>query len=299
MKVLLHYEDKEQTELHKSLKITLPKSWKTGPTSQLLSQFIESYNGNASFADNHLQESEMHLSIRQVGGTFEKSELVPLASNAVVLEAILDRADVYICHGPSFTLEEKAAEAAEALKKKQEELASTVACTHFGCKKRFPAGGPYPDCQYHVNPPVFHETAKFWSCCPNKKAYDWDDFQNIPGCETGKCSEVKDAEGKLFLGGTDLREQAAEAPKLKSIDDFNKSQEAGSEAAPVLERLQGVMEELGIEKELYYQVIDGYKKEFADQVSNEAELLEVIAQELGDKLKKSMKSIAVEQLKLK
>jgi hypothetical protein len=299
MKVLLHYEENMQTELHKVLKITLPKSWKSGPTSQLLSQFIESYNGNASFADNQLQESEMHLSIRQAGGTSEETELVPLASNAVVLEAILDRADVYICHGPSFTLEEKAAEAAEVVRKRQEELATTVACTHFGCKKRFPAGGPYPECQHHILPPVFHETAKFWSCCPNKKAYDWDDFQSIPGCETGVCTEIKDADGKLFLGGSDLREQAAEAPKLKSIDDFNKSQEAGSEAAPVLERLQGVMEELGIEKELYNQVIEGYKKEFADKVSDEAQLLQVIAQELGDKLKKSMKSIAVDQLKLK
>jgi hypothetical protein len=296
MKVLLHYEENEKTELHKSLKITLPKSWKTGPTSQLLTQFIESYNGNASFADNQLQESEMHLCIRQAAGTFEKTELAPLASNAVVLEAILDRADVYICHGPSFTLEDKAAEVAEELRKKQEELAATVACTHFGCKKRFPAGGPYPECQYHVHPPVFHETAKFWSCCPNKKAYDWDDFQNIPGCETGVCSEVKDAEGKLFLGGSDMRDQV-EAPKLKSIDDFNKSQEAGSDAAPILERLQGVLAEMGIEKELFNQVIDGYKKEFA-QVSDEEQLLDLVAQELGISLKKSMKSIAVEQLKL-
>jgi hypothetical protein len=284
--------------LHKVLKITLPKSWKSGPTSQLLSQFIESYNGNASFADNQLQESEMHLSIRQVVGTSAETELVPLASNAVVLEAILDRADVYICHGPSFTLEEKAAEAAEVVRKRQEELASTVACTHFGCKKRFPPGGPYPECQHHILPPVFHETAKFWSCCPNKKAYDFDDFQAIPGCEIGVCTDIKDAEGKMFLGGSDLREQV-DAPKLKSIDDFNKSQEAGSEAAPVLERLQGVMEELGIEKELFNQVIDGYKKEFADKVSDETQLLQVIAQELGDKLKKSMKSIAVDQLKLK
>jgi hypothetical protein len=301
MKVLLHYEENEQTALQKSLKITLPKSWKSGPTSQLLSQFIESYNGNASFAENQLQESEMHLCIRQVVGTTtsDEAELVPLASNAVVLEAIPDRADVYICHGPSFTLEEKAAETAQALKKKQEELASTVACTHFACKKRFPAGGPYPECQFHKAPPVFHETAKFWSCCPNKKAYDWEDFQNIPGCETGVCSEVKDAEGKMFLGGSDLRDQAADAPKLKSIDDFNKSQDAGSEAAPVLERLQGVLEELGVEKELFDQVIEGFKKEFADSVSNEAELLELVSQELGDKLKKSMKSIAVDQLRLK
>jgi hypothetical protein len=37
------------------------------------------------------------------------------------------------------------------------------------------------------------------------------------------------------------------------------------------------MEELGIEKELYNQVIDGYKKEFADKVSDEAQSLQVMA----------------------
>ncbi|KAG7352987.1 CHORD-domain containing protein [Nitzschia inconspicua] len=301
MKVFLNYEDNENSDLHKSLKITLPKSWKTGPSSNLLEQFVESYN--AKFQDtNPLKVEEMHLTIRQqVPGSTDstKTELVPICSDAVVLEEIPDRGDVYICHGPSQTKADLQAAAQAAEKERQNKLKNTVACTHFGCQNRFPKGGPYPECRYHKLPPVFHETAKYWACCPNKKAYDWDDFQRIPGCETGTCTEIKE-DGKLFLGGTDLREQASEGAQLKSIDDFNKAQSAGgAEAAPVLDRLRNVMVEMGIDKELYDQVIDGMKMEYKSSSSNEAELLAAVSQDLGGKLKAMMKSIAAEQLRIK
>lgn len=316
MKIFLHYEDNEDSDLHKSLKITLPKSWKTGPASNLLKQFVESYNNNTALAEsNHrLVEEELHLAQRcQVSsssgggsgsgtGGNDKTELVPICSDAIVLDEMADRADVYICHGPSQTVAERAAEQRRLQEEQQaSRLKNSVACTHFGCQNRFPPGGPYPDCQYHQLPPVFHETAKYWACCPNKKAYDWDDFQRIPGCQTGKCSQVKQEEGqKLFLGGTDLREQAAEASGLKSIDDFNKAQSAGgAEAAPVLERCQKVMAELGVEKELYLQVLEGMRKEHANAASNEAELLQMVAEDLGIRLKAMMKAVAVEQLRIK
>lgn len=148
---------------------------------------------------------------------------------------------------------------------------------------------------------MFHETAKFWSCCPQKKAYDWDDFQNIPGCCTGVCSEVKDDDGqKMFLGGTDLREQAGEQVKLKSIDDFNRAQAAGgADAAPVLDRLQNVLVELGVEKELYEQVVDAFTKELKTQTSSDVELLEAVKSEFSAKLKDALKTIAAEQLRIK
>ena len=110
---------------------------------------------------------------------------------------------------------------------------------------------------------------------------DWDDFQKIPGCMTGTCTDIKDL-GKRFLGGTDLREQA-EGEKLKSIDDFNKAQSAGgAEAAPVLERLRNVLFEVGIDKELFDQVVDGMKKEYSGSTSNESELLSAVSEELGE-----------------
>lgn len=303
MKVFLHYEDNDNSDLHKTLKITLPKSWKTGPASNLLDQFVESYN--TKFQDtNPLDAADAHLSIRQqiAGSTTDstKTELVAICSDAVVIDEIPDRSDVYICHGPSQTKAEVEAAQLAVEQERQDSLKNTAGCTRFGCRNRFPRGGPYPDCTYHRLPPVFHETAKYWACCPNKKAYDWDDFQSIPGCQRGTCTEVKEEGNKQFFGGTDLREQAAETVGLKSIDDFNKAQSAGgADAAPTLERLRMVMMEVGIEKELFDQVVEGMKKEYAASTSNPAELLAAVSQDLGGKLKGTMKAIAAEQLRIK
>jgi CHORD len=335
MKILLHYEDNETLEYHKSLKMTLPKSWKTGPISKLVDQFVETYNGNETFATaNPLTVSDLHLAIRTAKPTSSSSrggeeggggtELQPLASDAVVLNVLTDRADVYVMHGPAPTLADQAAAAAAAATTVGGTNSSTpntsttsattapllVACTHFGCKQRFPPDGPYPDCIYHAKPPVFHETAKYWACCPGKKAYDWEDFERIPGCQRGICTRVKPAASdKMFLGGTDLREAAnGGAVKLKSIDDFNQAQAAGgAQAAPVLDRLQKVLvEEMGIDKELYQQVLQGIRTQIIKTSSSssssgmleEAELLEAIKKEMGDKLKQSLKDIAAKQLRL-
>lgn len=299
MKVFLYYEDNENKDLHKTLKITLPKSWKTGPTSRLLTQFVESYNASPPQQLEHtLEESEMHLALQ------EGDDLVPIPSDATTQDAIPDRANVHVRHGPSMTQRE-----IQAAKQQGEEDESTAAvaanmvtCTRFGCKNRFPKGGPYPEhCQHHVAPPVFHETAKFWSCCPTKKAYDWNDFEAIPGCkEEAYCTDVKDQGQKQFLGGMELRAQNNEGEQLRSIDDFNKARAAGgTTAAPILERLQRVMQEMGIEQELYNQVVEGMKKELEPTVTSEPELLEAVVAQLGAKLKATMKAIAVDQLRIK
>jgi len=115
----------------------------------------------------------------------------------------------------------------------------------------------------------------------------------------GKCTYVKEEGQKLFLGGTDLREQASEGAKLKSIDDFNKAQAQGGEAAPVLDRLKNVMQELSVEPELFEQVVNGMKKEFQPQGLSDADLLKAVADELGSNLKKMMKAVAAEQLRIK
>eukprot|EP00527_Entomoneis_sp_CCMP2396_P007806 CAMPEP_0198143618 /NCGR_PEP_ID=MMETSP1443-20131203/8570_1 /TAXON_ID=186043 /ORGANISM="Entomoneis sp., Strain CCMP2396" /LENGTH=302 /DNA_ID=CAMNT_0043806881 /DNA_START=39 /DNA_END=944 /DNA_ORIENTATION=+ len=302
MKVLIHYEDNEDNSLYKSLKITLPKSWKTGPSQKLLDQFIETYN--AAFDGNQLTASEMHLSLRKtldggsVGGG--KSEMVDIPSDGVVVNYIGDYADVYVQHGASTSLAEQQAKEEEEKRESKKLLQNSSACTHFGCKKRFPKGGPYPACTFHEAPPVFHETAKFWSCCPNKKAYDWETFQEIAGCQTGTCTDVKEPEQKLFLGGTDLREKIAGEAPLKSIDDFNKSKAAGgADAAPVLDRFQSVCLELGIELELYQQVLNGIQSgvvKNSGESLTEPEVIEAVKTELGKKLKDTMKGIAAEQL---
>jgi hypothetical protein len=299
MKVFLHYEDNEDKSLHKSLKIKLPKSWKNGPTSKILTQFVESYNAAGQGLTHPLSESDLHLAQR-VSTDDGSLEYSPLASDAITIDVIEDRDDVMIQHGASQTLAEMEAEqkAKDDLKKK--ELEGTAKCTRLGCNNRFPKGGPYPECSYHKSPPVFHETVKFWSCCPTKKAYDWDEFQAIPGCCTGTCTEVKEDENeKLFLGGCDLRGAAVEASPLKSIEDFNKGPEEGQTLAPVLDRLKDIMGEIDIENELFDQVLDGIKKEVGKSIKEESELEKAVTIELGQKLKKAMKSIAVEQLRIR
>jgi hypothetical protein len=104
------------------------------------------------------------------------------------------------------------------------------------------------------------------------------------------------------LGGTDLRAELNGGAELKSIDDFNKAEAAGgTNAAPVLERLQKVLFDLGIENELYNQVVTGIetdlKKEHGELT--DVQLLDAVAADLGGKLKAAMKKIAVDQLRIK
>ena len=298
MKVFIHYEDNKSKFLHKSLKITLPKKWKQGPTSKLLEFAVESYNASDLGESNTLSAGELHLALKVAPSSSQDQNeddytLAPLASDAILVEVIDDRDAVYIVHGPSKTLAQIEQEIQEEKDRKKELLASTVACVHFGCKKRFKKGELPPSCTYHAAPPVFHETAKFWSCCPQKKVYDWEDFQAIPGCLTGTCTDVKEENTKQFLGGCDLRD--TEAPqKLNSIEDFNAAHAGGSNAAPVVERLKSVLAEIGVENELFDQVFEGIKKENGGESNMDDELAE-----LGNTLKKALKAIAVEQLRIK
>lgn len=300
MKVFLHYEESEDTALHKTLKITLPKSWKNGPTSKLLNQFVESYNASDQGSKSPLDAATLHLSTHRIDSSTDETIISPIPSDAITIEVIDDREDVYIYHGASETLEEIETKKREEKERRKAELENTVVCANFGCNQRFPKGGPYPDCCYHTKPPVFHETAKFWSCCPDKKAYDWESFQQIKGCQFGKCVEKRDdSDGneKQFLGGCDLREAAGKSQKLKSIDDFNTAQASGSDAAPVLDRLRNVYAELDIENELFDQVVDGIKKKHWNE-GEESDILAATTKELGEELKKGMKSIAAAQLRL-
>jgi len=303
MKIFFRYEDNDEKSYHKQLKITLPKSWKNGPTSKLLAQFVESYNASEQGAKNQLDGSKLHLAVRQTPTSTSNAEVtaefVAIASDAITITVFEDREEVYILHGPSRTLGEVEEERQAEIEQARILKAKTVACVHLGCKNRFPRDGPFPTCSYHSGPPVFHETAKFWSCCSEKKAYDWDDFQAIKGCQTGTCTHIEDenAQPKKAWGGCELREAAGEgANKLKSIDDFNSSEAAGgSDAAPVLNRLRQVLEEVGVECEIFDQVVEGIRKEVGD----EGDELNAVAKDLGKKLKVAMKAIVVEQLRIK
>merc|ERR1712060_509904 len=95
-------------------------------------------------------------------------------------------------------------------------------------------------CVHHKSPPVFHETAKFWACCPDKKAYDFDEFMSIRGCQTGHRS-VQDPK-KKFLGGTDLREEVA----CKRLDD-----DVPTDPRKKLEKLRAGLLSIGVDEGTY------------------------------------------------
>ena len=84
-------------------------------------------------------------------------------------------------------------------------------------------------CRYHVKPPVFHETRKYWSCCPRKIAYDWETFMAIPGCQIGRHST--ESQTKKAMGGCDVRAEKYEyAPKR--IDGGGKKKAAPAKKKP-------------------------------------------------------------------
>lgn len=81
--------------------------------------------------------------------------------------------------------------AAEALKimttrKSSRKPDGTAKCQRKGCGQTFivkeNADGA---CTYHAGQPVFHDAIKYWSCCDEKKCYDFDEFLAVPGCATG------------------------------------------------------------------------------------------------------------------
>jgi len=62
----------------------------------------------------------------------------------------------------------------------------TARCLRKGCQKEFNCAENCDDaCVFHRGEPVFHDVAKFWSCCPETKKYEWDDFIAVPGCAIG------------------------------------------------------------------------------------------------------------------
>ena len=49
------------------------------------------------------------------------------------------------------------------------------------CRKSEVSG----ECVYHSGQVIFHETLKYWTCCPHKKFTDFDDFEALIGCCRG------------------------------------------------------------------------------------------------------------------
>ena len=173
MKIYYVYDGEGGVREPYKASIKLPASWQAGPCNKVLSHFVAMYNkkyyptGAETVVESKLGplvETDYQLKIKD---TF-------LPPDGIVSNFIQEYNDVEIIHRPK-AVEEKFPE-------------GSVVCTNFGCGKRFindETGNLDGCCQYHEGKPVFHDTYKYWSCCPNKKALDWEEFEAIPKCKAG------------------------------------------------------------------------------------------------------------------
>eukprot|EP00330_Aristerostoma_sp_ATCC50986_P005954 CAMPEP_0114588110 /NCGR_PEP_ID=MMETSP0125-20121206/10898_1 /TAXON_ID=485358 ORGANISM="Aristerostoma sp., Strain ATCC 50986" /NCGR_SAMPLE_ID=MMETSP0125 /ASSEMBLY_ACC=CAM_ASM_000245 /LENGTH=207 /DNA_ID=CAMNT_0001784349 /DNA_START=61 /DNA_END=684 /DNA_ORIENTATION=+ len=106
-------------------------------------------------------------------------------------------------------------------------------CKNPGCKKKYAESENNDQaCKYHDGKPIFHDLKKGWTCC-NQIAWDWDEFEKIEGCKTGKHSDKGlDLSGQgqdsFFKSSTvDNAKKAVvkEEQNIKSIEEFNAEQD--------------------------------------------------------------------------
>lgn len=149
------------------LKLTLPAAWLSGPCSKVLEFFVSSYNKKC--VDDKLSHALVaeHMFLHCCG--------VDMPLDGILSNFVNDYNDVHIKH--------KVVKVDNAAVKRPE---GSVLCTNYGCGKYFvPGAEDNQECVYHAKPPVFHDTYKYWACCPKIKAADWEEFEKIATCQKG------------------------------------------------------------------------------------------------------------------
>ncbi len=143
---------------------------KQQPLSFLLSKFCEKYNAQADVSEQQRLAPD-DLQLRLGEDNMLRSAMAPLTNY------VSDYNDLHVVFAPV-----SAAAAAAALQEP-----GSVLCTNFGCGKRFVPGRDDVDgsCTHHAGRPVFHDTYKYWSCCPTQKSMEFADFEKVPGCARG------------------------------------------------------------------------------------------------------------------
>lgn len=221
MKVYIHYEPEEGKGPAKTTKLTVPKKWVAEKTvADVIELFTDNYNKtNPDFA---VDKDAVHV----INNSQEQ-----IYSDANIGTVMEDRYDYYIKPGVYVT-----PPAAE--KSADEDTVFKLRCKNFGCNKFFTEEeNSDTACRHHVAPPIFHDRIKGWTCCKDKKAYDWEEFQAIEGCTVGRHSTVATGQ-KVFADSPTItacneaeKRNPGQGPTLKSIDDYNKQNPEASTAA--------------------------------------------------------------------
>jgi disease resistance protein len=217
IKLYIHLEEAGYPS--QTSKIAVPKSWTTKEVKDVIGLFVGAYNKKNP--DNLLEMGNLHFALQD--GT-------KIFSNETVETALEDHQDYYIKFGQHV----------KEIEKKVELDPSLLKCRNYGCNQYFREEENVEGvCQHHTGPPIFHDTMKCWSCCKDRKAYDFESFQAITGCATGRHSAIAPT---IALGAsptaslreginTTSDESSTPQPVLKSISDYNQANPTAISAA--------------------------------------------------------------------
>jgi hypothetical protein len=225
LKITIRYEATDKVS-----KIQVPKSWGSKTVGDVANLYVKSWNAKN---EEQLVTEEMHL-------VDEHGQKV--YSDAIVSTTIGDRVD-YVLKPGMYVKAEKKEEAKLSASGKP-----LIKCKNYGCQKMFDEDeNEEGSCCHHTAPPIFHDTMKCWSCCKDRKAYDFEGFQLIEGCATGKHSTMDpgqaiaaspNAPDSVFAaggGGGAAAAAADEGPKLLKIEEMADSgPTAAGDAAKIM-----------------------------------------------------------------
>lgn len=248
MKVTLKYEEGDDKSLHMTLKLTLPQKYVNGPTKEVIKLFVDHYNKKNS--EKPLDVETFHLKV--AGGNH-------LGRDALVKDAMAHGNECFILPEGAIARSEVPAPAQATGEKKAPRADGKLRCKRFGCQKYYDPEGPEQKCVHHKSPPIFHETAKWWSCCPDKKAYDFEDFMAVPGCQTAFCSNDPAGQNqKRFLGGQDLRDLRDNCAPVRLDAD------APPDPRQKLNELRSGLVAVGVSGELFDKILARQFNELGD-----------------------------------
>eukprot|EP01041_Mallomonas_annulata_P004476 gene4476-8911_t len=221
IKVYIHYEADGAPE--KTSKLTVPKKWvEERNVVEVIGLFTDAYN--AKYPEHSLDKELVHLTTSNDNGA------LPVFSNDKIGAALSDRTDYFIKKGIHMRQDIPSRPSASNLLE-----TSQLRCKNYGCNMFFTEETNHDtSCRHHIAPPIFHDRVKGWSCCKEKKAYDWDEFKAIEGCTLGKHSTIEKkllfTESPTVAAANSAEAKEAAAP-LKSISDFNTQNPLAATAA--------------------------------------------------------------------
>ena len=172
MKIYLIY-DEGPSHLHHKLAITLPSKWLELSADKVKECFVERYN--KKFPDDQLDDEELVLAIKD-DSPFTNRTVKHLTSSDTPGKCFQAGMEVRLVKPPAVVQPGMTA-------------LGKLRCKNFGCQLEYDeAKNEVGCCRHHAEPPVFHDTRKWWGCCEDIKVFEFDELLCIPGCQVGKHS---------------------------------------------------------------------------------------------------------------